>query len=288
MNTDILPTIGFSQNGINFQPLVMNQNSSWLDDYSVNLLFDLSSFSTQENYGITLKLIEGQDQIGNVLSNYTLISELDIDTRKPEIINATPSHYLIDDQVIIDNSFQIEIDFSESMKISYKPIVSFYQGINPIVEISYNIFDSYWADTNTFIALFDFTVNTLDLIDLNFHVAGAIDSLNNVQDNFISDNLIDVNYTISSNSISEENMNFGFNIYPNPIQNGDNLIINNTSESNIVTYIVDPTGRIVVGERTCDSKECKRELSVISTGVYYLIIKLEDGVVYSEKFIVYE
>jgi hypothetical protein len=288
MNTNILPTIGFYQNGLSVQPLEVNQNSSWLDEYTVNLLFDLSSSPSQEIYGISLKLIQAQDYTGNLLLNYTLISELDVDTRKPEIINAVPSNYLIDDQVIIDNSFQIEINYLESMKLNFKPIVSFYQGVNPIGDISYNIFDSYWADTNTFIALFDFTVNSLDLIGLNFEVVGARDSLNNIQNIYWSDDLINVNYSVGSNSISETDLNLKFKIYPNPIQNGDNLTIDNQSESIIVTYIIDPTGRQVVGERACEGKVCKLELSGISAGVYYLIIKLEEGVVYSEKFIVYE
>lgn len=288
MNTSILPTIEFSDNGIIVQPLTMNQNSSWIDANNLNLFFDLESAPTQEIYGISLSLVEVQDQSGNILLNYPLISQLDIDTHKPEISSAISSHYLINDQVINDNSFQIVMDYSELMRTNNKPIVSFYQGANPISEISYNVFDSYWTDTNTFVALFDFPENTLDLVGLNFRVISAIDSLSNPQDIYWFDDLIDVSYEISSNSASELAWELNFKIYPNPIQNGYDLTIGNQNETKIFTSILDATGRVVVSESYCTDKICKLSINVLSSGVYYLNIRTEEGLVYTEKIIVYE
>ena len=220
--------------------------------------------------------------------NYPLLSQLDIDTRKPEIISAIPSHYLINDQVINDNSFQIVMDYSELMRTDFKPIVSFYQGVNPVIEISYNIFDSYWTDTNTFVALFDFPENTLDLVGLNFRVISAMDSLANAQEIFWFNDLINVSYDISSNAISELGWNMNFKIYPNPIQNGNDLIIENQNEKGIFMSMLDPTGRLVISESSCIDKNCKLSINVLSSGVYYLNLRTEEGLVYTEKIIVYE
>jgi hypothetical protein len=288
MNTSNIPSIEFSYNGIILQPLTMNQNSSWLDANNLNLFFDLESAPTQEIYGINLLLNEVQDQSGNILLNYPLLSQLDIDTRKPEIISAIPSHYLINDQVINDNSFQIVMDYSELMRTDFKPIVSFYQGVNPVIEISYNIFDSYWTDTNTFVALFDFPENTLDLVGLNFRVISAMDSLANAQEIFWFNDLINVSYDISSNAISELGWNMNFKIYPNPIQNGNDLIIENQNEKGIFMSMLDPTGRLVISESSCIDKNCKLSINVLSSGVYYLNLRTEEGLVYTEKIIVYE
>ena len=79
-----------------------------------------------------------------------------------------------------------------------------------------------------------------------------------------------------------------FKIYPNPIQNGNDLIIENQNEKGIFMSMLDPTGRLVISESSCIDKNCKLSINVLSSGVYYLNLRTEEGLVYTEKIIVYE
>lgn len=207
MNTNSLPILVFDLDPTISNSLVLNQaNSYWLSNTQLKLSYNLLNQS-QEFLNIDLHLDNVLDLYGNGLQNSVLVDILDLDTKKPELLSATPNASIISDNELGASNFYIDLLYDEAMNTTQKPIVELFSNGAASIDASFNVFASQWQSSNLYRAMFNVSDNQLELEDFTLHVNFGIDAFGNAQ------NLVQMNAWIDLDTRNPKVLSVSANTY---------------------------------------------------------------------------
>lgn len=119
------------------------------------------------------------------------------DQRQPEVIEVIPNYYLITEQDTGVASFSLTINYDEPMDTSLLPVVTF-PVEDPMVNfLTYNATHTGWVDQKTYKVAYDVSgfIGSLDNIDVQ--VAGCEDTIGNLQEEYLHEDLYSINTNTS-------------------------------------------------------------------------------------------
>lgn len=184
MNTSLTPEFAFPNDNPVGTSLNLNSfNSEWLDNQTYQMSFNLLS-TPAEFDDIVIQLESFNDLAGNNPAEPLLSDLFIIDTQRPQVSDLTPSSVIISDSDVGPNSFEISVQFNESMDIGQKPILGLTAVDDVSGSITYNPFDSEWQDEFNFTALFNIIDENIEVEDIDIEVNYGKDAAGNNQEFF--------------------------------------------------------------------------------------------------------
>ena len=170
MNTNIVPTIDFTSAGLLGTVLSTNSsNTFWIDSLTCQLSFNLQNV-VNETFDIGILLNGIKDVSGNSPSTIQIDSLFSIDTKRPLIVNYSPSENIIADASVGTGGFYVDIKYSEKMNTNQLPVVELYNNGTLLADATYSIFSSSWLNDTTFHALFNVIDNNIEISDLSLQI----------------------------------------------------------------------------------------------------------------------
>ncbi len=181
MNTAVIPSIDFTTLGLQGNVLTTNStNTFWTDSLNCQLSFNLQNV-INETFNIGIILNDLKDLSGNVSSVLQIDSLFSIDTKRPELIDYTPSANVIADASVGTGGFYIDINYSEKMNTTQLPVVELYNNAVLLADATYSIFTSSWLNDTTFHAVFNVVDNNIEIENLSLQVNFGQDISGNAQ-----------------------------------------------------------------------------------------------------------
>jgi hypothetical protein len=181
MNTNTVPTIDFTTPGLTGTVLSSNSsNTFWIDSVNCQLSFNLQNV-IHETFDIGILLTGIKDISGNSPSTIQIDSLFSIDTKRPLIVNYSPSANIIADASVGTGGFYVDIIYNEKMNTAQLPVVELYNNGTLLADASYSIFSSTWLNDTTYHALFNVIDNNLEIADLSLQINFGQDVLGNGQ-----------------------------------------------------------------------------------------------------------
>ncbi len=184
MNTSLTPAFAFPNDNPVGTSLNLNAfNSEWLDNQTYQMSFNLLS-TPAEFSDIVVQLESFNDLAGNIPAEPILSDLFIIDTQRPQLFDLTPSSTIISDSDVGTNSFEVYLQFNESMDIDQLPIIDLSASEDLGGSITYNPFDSEWQDDVNFTAVFNVNDENIEVEDIDIEINFAQDAAGNFQDTF--------------------------------------------------------------------------------------------------------
>jgi len=181
MNQNLSPQIIFSEPTELSTILTLSSiNTFWITPNSCKLTYNLQN-EPFELSNIDASIIGIKDSYGNSPSTDSVLNFLNIDTKRPEILNTVKSSPVISDIQLGNGMFNIVLEFSETMNIQQKPILQILNNQNILADITYHVFSSSWLDQNHFKANFNVSDNNIEIDSLSITINFAKDVSGNSQ-----------------------------------------------------------------------------------------------------------
>jgi hypothetical protein len=166
-------------------------NTMWLDSFNVQLSYNLTLPSFESGL-LDADLSNFKDGNGNPIGNAIIPDAFEIDTKKPDLVAATPSALIVSDNELGTTGFSISLVYSEAMNPQQKPIVELFLSGVLNTEINYNVFGSDWLNDSIFEANFNVVDNDVEIDNFELRVNFAKDDADNPQDLAIELNWINL------------------------------------------------------------------------------------------------
>ena len=187
MNTSIQPVLIFE--GEDPSQTVLNYNSIsivWLSDSVCQIHYSIENTSVEFDE-IIFSLQNFQDANGNSSLSENVSSLFSIDTKRPELINASPLVSIVS-ELNVNGGFYIDLEFSEAMDVN-QAVLAIPEGTNVAASLNNDFITSEWISQTVFRAYYH-VVDLNTVIDqINLSVNFALDEAGNVQNLSITDNL---------------------------------------------------------------------------------------------------
>ncbi len=160
------------------------KSEGWADDHmSYTWVYDVNDYNV--NWADFSLIVSGaKDLVGYVMVNDTL-SGLAVDTKKPRIIAAVPSVYLINDKAISETSeFHIDVTYDEDMDKESMPFAEMPQSLltGTTQTLEYQPSSSDWSSFNKFQFVYQMIDNNYMLMNSSVRFRSAKDKAGNTQE----------------------------------------------------------------------------------------------------------
>jgi hypothetical protein len=128
--------------------LIMDAASAWIDEFTYEARYDLVN-ATEEFPSLQMLAMAARDAAGNLLIQTSPIA-LQIDTKVPELISATPSHIMVADSEVGTNDLHIDLVFDDTMDPSVIPLISIECAEDVSGSLSHEPSLDEWINGNTY------------------------------------------------------------------------------------------------------------------------------------------
>jgi hypothetical protein len=275
MNTEFLPYAWFEDAGVEAMGIEQNLGScQWLTNN--NLLLKFNILPGNEYPLLQLYLDSIMDNSGNYITNLIVPTEIQLDTRKPEVINLIPSTYNIDLSNYINQDFSVTVSFDETMSTTSIPLLAVLQNEMPYSGISYNPFGSYWVNPLTFHASFNLGDVEQNSSEIYFSVAFARDAFLNTQNLYSDTALISVQYNPNHVGLEDTGTLSAVTLYPNPVSNHNKLFIQSPQPMTSLT-ILDASGKVIFSQPLNNILMFSFDTQTLSPGLYFFNLHYENN-----------
>lgn len=256
-------------NSINYSPM----ESFWESDTVFNAVFAIVDNNIErENLDVTIYF--AQDVAGNEQTNYQETSNINIDTKNPQVVSFSSSAFEITNQM---ESYQQFILFDEDMDLDIIPTVLFNQS-SSTPALSFNASDSEWLNDNLFLNYFDvMEINHFEQ-DIDLYLLNAFDLAGNEVEMDTLFNYLTIN--LGTAGLNEYTTN-SFVLYPNPATVEDHIFISFQHPMNIKSVeVYDFKGQMIANPDTRNINETTIgfKMPYVSTGIYNIRL-ISEGVV---------
>ena len=260
-------------------------SSNWIDENTFRADFDASDENVEiDNVGLTVGF--ALDANGNAQNEYIQDAAFDLDTRNPELISLSSSDYLIEQDDIGEESFNMVMIFDESMDAEAEINVSFSPEapVNSIIQLNPN--SSEWINQFTYLAVFDVFESSEVISSVSVLASEGGDLAGNPMQSSSFENLLSIDMSVlSTNSITDIE---GVEVYPTLLTNGDVLTITLPQNPSTGSFrIRDVKGRILQEQNLTEFSSGKNRLTIddFSSGMYLYELYL-DGDMATGKLII--
>ena len=239
MNQELWPTVQFNSMGNPLSSLVLNEDlSGWDDAYNFRAIFDL----IDENVTIASADADfsGAFDLGmNEVTPDDFLVGVQIDTENPQVVELSTSNAVYD----LSNTstpLVVTIDFSESMNIPVLPVVEF---TDSQANSMFSIVSQTWIDNTTYEITYSLTsILNVEISNIGFTITDAQDDLTNPMQPYTSEGVLDLNLVSGVEEFAAQQVS----IYPNPVKEGGNVVIEMASiPVDLNVAVVDASGKLV-------------------------------------------
>jgi hypothetical protein len=123
MNTGLTPQFNFvNDNPIGSSLFLNATNSLWLNSTTYQRAYNLINWE-EEFFNINIQLQNVRDLAGNAPSNTLLEQLFVIDTKRPTVVDVTPSDAVVSDSEVGSGTFLLQIEYNEAMDVTQNPVV---------------------------------------------------------------------------------------------------------------------------------------------------------------------
>ena len=194
MNTSNLPMVLFQGDSLFEYPLLYSPLSNWSSDTTCSIIYHLDVF---EAFHISVDLLLDSiwDQSYNIVSSDSLEGAFILDTKRPEIEGLIASNDTIYDGNVGNQSYFIEVTFSEKMDTLITPVLELFKS-NPLTPAQFNPFNSYWSNDSIFKSFFNISDENVEIDSLNLSINFGKDFHSNGQ---LPDTLFNISHLDTKN-----------------------------------------------------------------------------------------
>lgn len=205
MNTQNPPSFTFPvQNPLGTSLSLNAANTVWLSDTSCKITYNLLN-ANEEFFNVTAGLLLLKDPSGNSPEPGVLNNLFTIDTKRPSVIGETVNTTVISDSNIGTAGFEVQIDFSENMDVTQKPVVQILGNPSVSGSLSYSISNSTWESPVLYSAKFNVNDQNIEVENLSLSVSFARDASGNNQTAYTKEELLDLDTKNPSLSVVTAN-----------------------------------------------------------------------------------
>ncbi len=181
MDTAVLPTAAFEDQGTTFATIVHNPTlSSWTDTNTVSLHF-LIYPDVNDYTALDLVLNGLNDSKGNPMMNGFQATVIHSDMKSPEVVSQLPSKPVISDSIAGTSNYYVDVTFSEPMDTTVAPLVMHTASQTISNSVQYNVPMSAYLDSFTYRAFFQVFDNNVEVAPVDLEVQYAQDFAGNAQ-----------------------------------------------------------------------------------------------------------
>jgi hypothetical protein len=191
MNQEVSPSLSFQGQSPLGTSLMYNEfESMWLSETTceVHYLFELAD---EEFKNLSVSLENFKDINDNGLNVPVTEELLSIDTKKPQVESVNPESDIVNDWVVDQGSFAVDIEFSEEMDTLQAALI-LVTSEDAQASFSNDFLSSVWLNDSIYRAVF--VVEDLDeeIEDIGISVNFAEDRMGNTQDLFMSESVLNL------------------------------------------------------------------------------------------------
>jgi uncharacterized repeat protein (TIGR03803 family) len=172
MNTKVSPAITFTPSLAGTLTLAAG---AWADSMHYRAIYNVADAGvTVANVGIGV--IGAQDTDGNTQTAYSGAGNVNIDTQNPTA-TVSVNNPLILDAVASSGTFVVTVTYSQAMKTTVKPVITFTQSVASTLRFSCGV----WLDSTHYVATYNVAGTGATASDVGIGVLGALDLDGNIQ-----------------------------------------------------------------------------------------------------------
>jgi hypothetical protein len=268
MNTAVTPSISFAGGNPN-GTFVLN-GTQWTGNTEVQINFSVVDANVEVE-ALVIEVSALTDLALNPISTFGSAA-IQIDTKNPEVATLTANHYLLTDDHIGTETFEIIAIFSEAMDTSNNPIISF-PDQNPVAAGALSQADGEWVNDMVYAQRYNVNQGNFLMTDVNVSVGGpAADALGNPMVLSVNNAFFSVDLGVRVNEMTTIS---GITVFPNPLPAGSVLNIS-VGENNFRSLaIYDLIGKTVHSESLVDrgGSQLSIQLPGLNAGIYLLLLE---------------
>lgn len=179
MNTSVNPTLLYLNDIPTTNSLVF-ENALWVSDQEYQINYELLD-GEEKLSNIILKISNAVDAGGKVQNPYLANQPFIIDTDRPEVEDVAISSSLLNDQLAVEDVFQVTITIDEEADTDVIPEVEFTSIEDLSASLFYTPEESTWLDETTFVAVFALIDNNEEVENIGINITGIMDASGNQQ-----------------------------------------------------------------------------------------------------------
>jgi hypothetical protein len=178
-NSSIMPEFSLSSETDLSGSLIFSETESqWLNEFTFQAVFDVAD-EELEATEISLEILNVQDLLGNSLSDYQALTDLNIDTRNPVLAQVTVNDQLLNIQDIGSSTLIINLTFDDEMDPNVLPELVF-EGDDPSETIlQHNPSSSEWIDSFNCVVEYNILNEVVESEEISFSLQNFIDENGN-------------------------------------------------------------------------------------------------------------
>lgn len=215
MNTTLSPQFNFVDDNPLGSSLFLNvANSSWLNSTTYQRAYNLINWE-EEFFNINIQLQNVRDLAGNNPDNTLLEQLFAIDTKKPFVMEVTPSDGLVSDSEVGSGTFTLQIAYNEAMDETQNPVVQ----LNSILPIGNSLIQNpgagTWLSNTVYQAVFNVNDENKEIDDIGVLTSFGKDAAGNNQfsygdsEIFMLDTKNPTVLVLNANTYTVDNSNVG-------------------------------------------------------------------------------
>ncbi|MFK7912163.1 MAG: DUF6851 domain-containing protein [Akkermansiaceae bacterium] len=277
MDTNVAPDFKFPVEDPLAQSLSLNTDSSkWLSPTQYRAAYDVTD-ANEALDSIDVSVVLAEDLFQNSMDTFNMADVFHIDTENPVVMSIAPNVDTIKMEHAGTATFQLLFSFSEEMNAAVIPAVAF-PVEDPLSKVlSLNTDSSMWVNGTTYAARYDVTDSIETLLDIDASLSVGQDIVLNEQVPFSEMDVfsIAIEDTLSVGLIADlEPLGIPMKVYPNPIQNGQTLVVEPGFSAPVFTWeLFDAKGQSVLTSSTKlpqSEHEFQIQTADLAAGIYVL------------------
>ncbi|MDX2361939.1 MAG: hypothetical protein QNK23_14105 [Crocinitomicaceae bacterium] len=181
MNTGIIPAVEFQNQGISFDSIIQNVlQTMWIDTNTLTTEFVVYP-STNDLTNLDILMSYVQDENGNSMIDSSSANVVVSDMLSPQVTSIARSHSVISDSVIGTSVYYLDVQFTEPMDTTVKPLVTHLAAQSLTGTIQYNVPASTYLDSTTFRAYYQVIDENIEIDPVHVQVDFGKDFVGNNQ-----------------------------------------------------------------------------------------------------------
>ena len=154
--------------------------SSWQDDFSFEIVYDLLNENAQF-INIGANMLDVEDAAGNPVDDASFPEQFIFDTERPTISSIEPSTEVVSDSEVSPGQFYVDVVYDEEMAEDEVPSFELLSSQSIGGSISYNSEESNWNLANTYRLIFDISDDNVEIDQIGISISSAKDLAGNGQ-----------------------------------------------------------------------------------------------------------
>ena len=180
MNTSVTPALQFPEEDLSQVLNLSGASSQWLNEFTCQIVYHLQS-TPVELALIDVSIEALLDTSGNRVVDAVIPDVFSIDTKRPQVVEATASSDIIADADVGNGIFTIQVSYDEPMDTEQVPIVELHYDGGLLGDVQYNVFSSEWFNDMQFEANYLVIDNNVEVDNIELRINFARDQANNSQ-----------------------------------------------------------------------------------------------------------